>query len=134
MIVGLLLWTEAGHGNIGKAREILSGIGLVPARVNYRDPSSELDYSVMVWEDPTNHIGRYRVHLEEDREIKGTKYDVINFHYWMNKRSLKQEIIEAEPMDLAISKVLESLEGKIEVQNWNTHIAPLNEVLKTFLH
>jgi len=46
----------------------------------------------MVWEDPQEHIGRYRVHLYENTEAQGARYDIINFHYWMNKRSLKKEI------------------------------------------
>jgi len=130
MIVGLLLWTEADKGNVGRTREVLGSIGLVPARLNYRDPNSQVDNDVLVWEDPQEHIGRYRVHLYENRELQWGRYDIINFHYWMNKRSLKKEILEQEPMDLAIQKVLLVLNGKIELQNWNTHIANVGEIIQ----
>ncbi|MEK6885541.1 MAG: hypothetical protein AABX17_01085 [Nanoarchaeota archaeon] len=130
MIIALLLYTEANKGNVRKAREVLSGIGLVPARLNYHNPNSKLDNDVMVWEDPQEHLGRYRVHLYENTEAQGEIRDIINFHYWMNERSLKKEIMELAPMELAVQKVLPVLEGKIELQNWSTHIASTEEIIR----
>lgn len=129
MIASLLLWTKINKGNIVRTRETLQSIGLVPARLNYRDPNSELDDCVMVWEDPEEHIGRYRVHLYENTEAHGARYDIINFHYWMNKRSLKRKILEQEPMEIAIQKVLPVLEGGVELQNWGTSFGSIKEIL-----
>jgi hypothetical protein len=132
MICNLLLWTEAEQGNVARAKATLKDMGLVPAKFSYRNPNSETYDDVMVWEDPQEHIGRYRVHTYEHHDIKGQPYDIINFHYWWNKRSLKREIIEQEPMDEAVQRVLGVLQGKIEVQNWNTKIAPVEEVVKKY--
>jgi len=131
MILGLLLWTETEKGNIPRAKKALTGLGLVPARYNYADANSETYDDVMVWEDPQEHIGRYRVHLYENEKIEENTYDVINFHYWLNKRSLKKEILAKEPMDNAIEAVMKVLEGRIEVQNWNTHIMALEDALRS---
>jgi hypothetical protein len=129
MICELLLWTETDKGNIKRTREALREMGLVPAR----GPNSQLNNDVMVWEDPQENIGRYRVHLYEKIIVEeGGQYDIINFHYWGNKRSLKREIIEQEPMDLAVQKVLPVLEGKIEIQNWNSSIMPLKKALEEY--
>lgn len=134
MIVSLLLMTEPNRGNIGRTKEALNSIGLVPARTDYLNPFSKSYDDVMVWEDPEEHIGRYRVHLYEDVELDGETglCDSISFRYWINKRSLKKEIIEQDPMALAIQKVLPLLEGKVEIRTEKefTRIAPLEEVLR----
>ncbi len=132
MICDLLLWTEAGKGNIERAKEALKEIGLVPAKFNYLNPDSETYDGVMVWED-TEGIGRYRVHLYENREIKGKQYDIINFHYWFNQRCLKKEIMEQEPMDSAVQKVLPLIEGSIILPEGHQRILPLQEVLRKYV-
>ncbi|MBM3234426.1 hypothetical protein FJZ19_05025 [Candidatus Pacearchaeota archaeon] len=131
MIIELMILTETGKGNIDRARKVLAGMGLVPARISYCNPNSALDDSVMVWEDPKEHIGRYRVHLREASH-KGKKYDAIYFHYWTNIRSLEKEIFEQEPLDLAVQNVLPVLEGISGIKCDSTLILPREDAIRKF--
>ena len=129
MIIQLALYTETNKGNISRTRGKLLEMGLVYGRLDPRDPNSPTEDDVIVWEDPNEHIGRYRVHLRENEEMEDKKQDVLDFHYWMNERCMNRDIFHQDPMALAIREVLPILEGKIEIKKWNMDVAPIQQVI-----
>ena len=88
----------------------MSEFGLVGPR---NDPFGRTDYDVLVWED-SEGAGRYRVHLYRNFEYNpGHVYDMIRFSYWTSRTRVKREVLEQDPMNEAIQKVLEIIEGPI---------------------
>lgn len=119
MIYGLILYTEPQRGNIDRARQVLmEKLGLV-------SPKGELQTQkdVVVWED-ADKIGRYRVHLYEDCNLRERLTDAIQFKYWLNKSRAKREIFEQNPMEKAINEVRNVVTGIIEERKITENIDP----------
>lgn len=117
MIAGKLFGFPVEEGLFERVIDILKNeYGLVAGKLE----SPTGDYRVLVWEDEKG-IGRYRVHCygNNDWEIPrdGRRYDVFNFHYFLNKERFDRKILLRDPMREPLQRILSLSENRYETRH-----------------